>query len=138
MVDDLVTTCQTLIRSLRSMATDLDQAGLTAYGHLARLMASDLEVKVNGLLEAPDDETPPSGIYLRQLVHDLDRPQHWASPFITKWLASELIVGRRIVRDLLGPAEITGDAELITRAQAWLGDIDEGPDVPEGPEGPIR
>jgi hypothetical protein len=131
MVDDLVTTCQMIVRSLRSTAADVEQAGLTVYGHLLKTMASELELKVTRLLEAPADETPPSGIYLRRLVHDLETPKHWPSPVVAKWLATELLVGRRIVRDLLGPAEITGDAELIARAQGWLGELDEGP----GPDG---
>lgn len=131
MVDDLVSTCQIIIKTLRSTSKDIDQTGLTAYGKMLRDMANELEAQVNKLLEAPSDNTPPSGIYLRRLVHDLNSPRHWPSPAVAQWLATELIVARRIVRELLGPAEITGDSELITRAQAWLGELDEGPEISE-------
>lgn len=131
MVDDLVTTCQTTSRTLRATAVDLEQAGLTVYAHLLRTIANNLDVRVNSLLEAPADETPPSGIYLRRLIQDLGTPRNWPSPMMAKWLASALLAGRRIVRDLLGPAEITGEANLIARAQTWLGELDEGPEPPE-------
>jgi hypothetical protein len=131
MADDLVTTCQRVVRSLRATAADLEQGGWTVHGHLLKIMAHEVEQALSSLLEAPSDHTPPSGIYLRSLVQDLETPRHWPTPTMAKWLATELIVGRRLVRELLGPAEITGDAEMVARAHQWLASLDDGPDIPK-------
>lgn len=157
-VDELRTSDHSA-RALRHLARELDTAGPTAEGKLARYIAGALErftADLSGLervaavldatskqlkrtsslartdLSAPSDHTPPDGLYLEQLDKALGSEYEWTTPALSRWLVSKIRKARSMVRRLLGPAEITAEAELIEEAKLLLEEIDKGPTIEQG------
>lgn len=116
-VDDLVRTAERAALAARKVAADLlalDE-GHEARATLLVHVAQALEMHAREALAAPD-ETPPSG--LDALIDELEHP----AGLVARRLAEKLREGRSLVRELLEPTEITGEAGLVERAQAWLRD----------------
>lgn len=142
-------------RALRKLAKELDEVGLP-HGKLVRDVAGAIErlaVDLGGLermaslldvtakqlkrtsktaLSAPPDETPPDGLYLDRLQAALGTEYEWITPALSRWLVAHTRKLRSMVRKLLGPAEIAGDAQIVAEAQALLDEVNKGPSLEHG------
>jgi hypothetical protein len=116
-VDNLVRTSERAAQVLGKIADELVMLdeGHEARARMLQHIARALDQAVREILVAPD-ETPPSG--LEQLLGDED-PDALVTA-VTRRLARRVLRGRSIVCKLLEAAEITGDAETIAEARAWL------------------
>lgn len=142
-------------RALRKLGKDLEAIGLPD-GKLVRDIAGAIErlaldltdlVRIAALLDviakqlkrtgktalaAPADQTPPDGLYLERLHAALGTEYEWITPALSRWLVGHMRSMRSMIRRLLGPAEITGEAELLAQAHALLDDVNRGPDIEHG------
>lgn len=112
------------------MATQLDEAALPQQARLLEHAATALNSELRQLLAAPDDATPPEGTYLDRLHQDLTSRIGFLSPDGARYLVQHLLEARSLIHRLLNPAEITGDADLVTEAQAFIARLDAPPTLP--------
>ena len=131
-VDAAITTAEHVVRVLQQTAPELREVGLPEHARLLESIASQLDAACRRALQAPADLTPPEGIYLADLRTGLDMPRAMLTPDTIRWTLDMLMEARSLVRRLLQAAEITGDVEVIARAQRWLEMATLGPSDPRG------
>ena len=129
-VEDLVSTVEHTIRVCKTTAQTLKRkdVGLDADAALLTATARALEHALRNLSQAPDDT--PQGIYLDELLQNLNSPYHWVTPALQKWIVRRLRKARTVVHKLLEELEIYGaKLSAVTLAQEWVKEVDEGPDL---------
>lgn len=126
-VDRLLTTCEHISRVMEDSAEVFVEIGLEANAEPLRAGIRELDEARLSALAPPAEDSIPAGAYLARLSKGLQGPYEWLTPEGARWIEKELRHARGLVKRLLAPAEITGDADLVAEAQHWISHIDKGP-----------
>lgn len=129
-IEDLVSTVEHVIRVNKTVAKTLLRKDLALDTDAALLLASAraLEHALRNVYESPDDT--PQGIYLDELLRNMNAPYHWVTPVLQKWIVHRLREARTIVHKLLEELEIFGQKlKTVASAQHWITAVDAGPDL---------
>jgi post-segregation antitoxin (ccd killing protein) len=126
-VDDLITVAGRAVTILREAADDARALGLNKRAALVESVAERLEKSVATALTPDPEESRPGFGWIDSLLTAIKGRTGLQPAYVTEFLATRLKTAQRLLRKAQGPAEITGDAELMGEMQTLVDDIDEGP-----------
>lgn len=127
-VDQLITTCQHLVRFLRQGANYARACELESFAESLVRAADGLDAAVRTALEAPPDQSRPRGeSWLDALIEQLRDPRMMPTRFQVLYTLAMLRRARGLVRRYLAAAEITETPDSIAEGQRWLDEIEDGP-----------